>query len=206
LPHKVVPVPCDRPCPPDPEIVCIETRKVYDFCFQRDTIENACFTIPVACEPPVPPAVTIACSVTATSAVVVARTPLPPPAPPQFARVTFRVILTLGFTLTNPDGTLRCTFTADFPFLKTVTLCAPAGTDIAIEVRPSQCGPCFILGGTQVCCGLDFCILVQARTIVKLLVPAYGFCPPSECRVLPKPPLPCPPAPLFPPQCPPLPT
>ena len=202
LADQIVPGPCVGPCPPPTEIVCIETLKVYDFCFQRDTIENACFTIPAACTPPVPVDVTVSCAVTAVSSAVVARVPLPPPAPPQFARITFRVILTLSFTLTNPDGTVRCTFTADFPFLKTVVLCAPAGTDIDIEVRPSRCGPCFILGGTQICCELDFCILIQAKALVKLLVPAYGFCQPFECQVLPKPPLPCPPTPLFPPQCP----
>lgn len=200
---QIVPGPCVDPCPPPTEIVCIETLKVYDFCFQRENIENACFTIPAACVPPVAASVTVNCAVTTVTSSIVSRAPVPPPAPPTFARVTIRLILTMTFTLVRPDGTTLCTFAADFPFLKTVTLCAPVGTDIVVEVRPSRCGPCFILGGTQVCCELDFCVLIQARALVKLLVPSYGFCTPFECVVSPKPPLPCPPTPLFPPQCPP---
>lgn len=191
------------PQPPSTtEIVCIETFKVYDFCFQSDMIENACFTIPPACLPPVAPTVDVVCNVVGVSAVVVSRIPLDPPAPAGFARVTIRIILTLTFTLIRADGTTLCTFTADFPFLKTVALCAPAGTEIAVEARTARCGPCFILGGVQVCCEIDLCLLIQSRAFVKLLVPSYGFCFPAECVELPKSPLPCPPDPLFPPQCP----
>ncbi len=203
----VVPGPCPpHGCPPPTEIVCIETLKVYDFCFQNDTVENACFAIPAACVPPVTTAVAVNCAITNITSAVVQRTPLPPPAPVGFARVTIRLILTLSFTLVRADGTTLCTFTADFPFLKTVALCAPAGTDVVVETRGTRCGPCFILAGTQVCCEIDFCLLIQSRALVKLLVPAFGFCVPAECVELPKAPLPCPPSPLFPPQCPPAPT
>jgi len=201
--NQVIPGPCPKEgCPEPTEIVCIETLKVYDFCFQNDTIENACFAIPAACMPPVSSAVTVVCSITDIDTVVVARTPLPPPAPTGFARITIRIIITLTFQLIKPDGSTLCRFTAQFPFVKTVALCAPVGTDVAVEVRASRCGPCFILGGTQVCCEIDLCLLIQSRAVVKLLVPAYGFCVPAECVELPKTPLPCPPEPLFPPQCP----
>ena len=198
----VIPGPCNAgECPEPTEIVCIETLKVYDFCFQNDTIENACFAIPAACLPPISTAVTVNCAVASITSAVVARTPLPPPAPPGFARVTIRIIVALNFTLANADGTVLCTFTADFPFVKTIGLCAPVGTDVVVEARSSRCGPCFILAGNQVCCEIDFCLLIQSRALVKLLVPAYGFCTPAECVELPKTPLVCPPLPLFPPQC-----
>ena len=53
----------------------------------------------------------------------------------------------------------------------------------------------------QVCCEVDLCLLIQSKALVKLLVPAYGFCVPAPCVTLPKPPLVCPPENLFPPQC-----
>lgn len=203
MPQPVVPGPCPPGgCPPATEIVCIETWKVYDFCFQSDTIENACFAIPPACNPPVPVDTEVVCEVIGVSAVVVSRVPLGPPAPAGFARITIRIIITIRFTLLAPDGTTICTFTVDFPFLKTVALCAPDGTEIDVTARPVRCGPCFILAGTQVCCEIDLCLLIQARAFVKLLVPAYGFCVPAECVELPKTPIVCPPDPLFPPQCP----
>lgn len=200
--NEVFPGPCPRGvCPEPPEIVCIETLKVYDFCFQSDTIENACFPIPAACAPPVTTAVTVVCTITNIASAIVARTPLPAPAPVGFARISIRIIITLEFRLLRADGSTICTFTTDFPFLKTVALCAPAGTNVVVEVRASRCGPCFILGGIQVCCEIDLCLLIQSRAVVKLLVPSYGFCVPAECVELPKTPLPCPPKPLFPPQC-----
>ena len=200
--NQVVPGPCPPlGCPPPTEIVCIETNKVYDFCFQSDTIENACFPIPAACTPPVPPTTVIECAVTGVTSRIVSRVALPPPAPTGFARVTIEITVNLSFTLRNADGTVRCTFTAAFPFLKTVALCAPTGTDIVVEIGAARCGPCFILNGTQVCCEIDLCILIQAVALVKLLVFAYGFCAPAECVELPKLPLICPPRPLFPPQC-----
>jgi len=202
LSNRVFPGPCPpQGCPEPTEIVCIETLKVYDFCFQNDTIENACFPIPAACAPPVTSAVTVVCTITNIASAIVARTPLPPPAPVGFARITIRIIITLEFRLLRVDGSTICTFTTDFPFLKTVALCAPAGTNVVVEVRASRCGPCFILGGIQVCCEIDLCLLIQSRAVVKLLVPSYGFCVPAECVELPKTPLPCPPKPLFPPQC-----
>jgi len=199
--NQIIPGPCDGPCPEPTEIVCIETLKVYDFCFQSDSVENACFPIPAACTPPVPGTVTIECAISSVTSRVINRVPLPTPAPTGFARVTIEITVTLSFTLRNADGTVRCTFTAAFPFVKNVALCAPTGTEVVVEVVASRCGPCFLLTGTQVCCEIDLCILIQSRAVVKLLVPAYGFCTPAECVELPKPPLVCPPERLFPRQC-----
>lgn len=201
-PAPVVPGPCQKHgCPPPTEIVCIETLKVYDFCFQNDSIENACFPIPASCSPPVPANVKIRCSVAGVTSSVLSVSPLSPPAPKGFVRVTIQITVNLTFKLLNNDGTTRCIFGASFPFMKTVALCAPKGTDVIVEVATSRCGPCFVLNGNQVCCEVDICMLIQSRAVVKLLIPAYGFCTPAECVELPKAPMPCPPIHLFPAQC-----
>jgi len=196
---QVSPGPCDpyEGCPPPTEIVCIEVPKVYDFCFQSERKENVCFDIPCECMPPIPADVSIECSITSANCFEVAREAT---GVDGFFNITLRVNVEGTITIRNADGSVRCTFPICFGFLKTVVLCAPVGTEVVCDVVSSRCGPCFIVNN-QVCCEIDLCIIIQIIAIVKLLVPAYGFCVPAECETLPKPPLVCPPEFLFPPQC-----
>jgi len=192
-PKEVVPGPCPPTgCPPPTEIVCIQVEKVYDFCFQNEDRE-ACFTLPVTCVPPAPAGSTATCTI--TSVTCTPGTPVPVPGQPGFVTVGIVFVVAVSITVLNPDGTTRCTFTQNFTFVKTVVLYAPAGTTIQCEVPDFSCGPCAV-ADTQVCCTLHLCILVQSKALVKLLVPAYGFCVPAQCVVAPK--IPCPPG--YPPQ------
>lgn len=198
LQNEVLPGPCDPVygCPDPTEIVCIETLKVYDFCFQTDRRENVCFVLPAECAAAAADD-TVACEVLGVECREISRQP--DPNNPGFSDVTLLVTVTLRFTIFD-NGTQVCTFEDSFSYLKTVLLCAPEGTEIDCHSAGSRCGPFVIVNG-QVCGEVDVCLLVQSRAVVKLLVPAYGFCVPSPCVTIPKPPLVCPPDTLFPPQC-----
>jgi hypothetical protein len=194
----IVPGPCPSTgCPPPTEIVCIEVTKVYDFCFQSESRENICFPIPASCGT-VPPGTTATGTVTSVTCSTQSISPIP--SQPGFANVTLLITVTESLTLTAPDGTTLCTFSGQFFFLKTVTLCAPTGVSVTCSAPASAVGPCVIIG-SEVCCTVNICLLIQSAALVKLLVPSYGFCVPAPCVVAPSPPFPCPPSPLFPPQC-----
>ena len=191
--QEVTPGPCPPTgCPPATEIVCIRTEKVYDFCFQNEDVAF-CTPLPITCTPPAPAGSTATCAITAVTCTP--GTPVPVPGQPGFVTVSIVLVITMDITVLNPDGTTRCTFTTSTTQVKTVTLYAPAGTTIVCEVPTFECGPCSIVD-TTVCCSAHLCVLVEVIALVKLLVPAYGFCTPAECVVAPK--LPCPPP--FPPQ------
>lgn len=184
-------------CPHPTEIVCIETTKVYDFCFQVERRDNVCFALPECCHPAA--GATVYCTINTVTCTEVSRTPL---TIPGFFNVT--VLLTVAATITifNPGATTpTCDFDVSFSFTKTVTLCAPDGTTVDCKVPSFSCGPCILTPSNQVCCTFVLCVLIETEAEVKLLVPAYGFCVPAECvEVSPEFPE-CPPTDLFPPQC-----
>lgn len=177
------------------EVVCIETLKVYDFCFQRERRDNACFDLG---QVQVPEGAVITCEVKSATCKEISRTP--PDAEGRSA-VSFAFIVTIRVKITKDTQTILDK-TKDFGFTKTVVLCAPTGTFTECKVVGVACGPCIIVGN-QVCCTYELCIIFQSLAAVKLLVPTFGFCIPKECeQVAPGPPFVCPPD-LFPPQCPP---
>lgn len=179
------------------EVVCIETFKVYDFCFQADSREQ-CFDVTGCPGFPFPPGSTAECEIVGTpTCVEISRTP---PDATGRSNITFAVSATICITIVS-DCEILCQLTKTISFTKTVVLCAPEGTftDCAVVNSACQC----VLIGEQVCCSVDVCTVIQSRAVVKLLVPSFGFCIPKECEeVSPAPPVVCPPE-LFPPQCPP---
>ncbi len=207
----IVPGPCPPTgCPPPTEIVCIETKKVYDFCVNTRTTQE-CFEIPnPAPAPHCPPtgktidrAVPPTCGIATESCTLVTSTPVPGRF--GFVRAVFDVCFRLDITLTFTDGT-TCTFTTDERCItKRAIIFAPPGTTIVCKVINRDCGPCRYSRivdtiPTEVCCDIALCLEIQSRAKVKLLVPSYGFCIPSECVEFGG--IPCPPEPLFPPQLP----
>ncbi|MBE3590116.1 MAG: hypothetical protein IMW98_04740 [Firmicutes bacterium] len=193
LNSQVIPGPCPpEGCPEPTEIVCIETVKVYDFCFQTDTRNNLSFPIPSSC---CHGAATADCFVRDIHCTEISRTPIDG----GLANVTIRVTVTLHFIVFNASGANICEFDATFVFTKTVTLCAPEGTVIDCRVAASACDS--FVAGPNVHVNITLCLLIESTAHVKLLVPSFGFCVPSECVTLPSPPVECPPDNLFPPQC-----
>ena len=195
----IAPGPCaEEGCPAPTEIDCISVTKVYDFCFLTETRDTLCFAIPASCGN-VPTGSTATGSVTSVTCSTQSITPITGSG--GFANVTLLVTVVESFTITNPAGTKLCTFTGEFFFFKTVTLCAPTGVSITCEAPATSVGPCTIING-EVCCVVNICLLIESVAQVKILVPTYGFCVPAPCVVAAAPPFSCPPSPLFPPQCP----
>jgi hypothetical protein len=182
-------------CPSPTQIDCIEVTKVYDSCFQTEQFSNLCAPIPcddhcreIAYES----GTTVTCTISQTSCTFVSSTPT---GVDDFVNATFAVSLTETITLTSTSGK-ECTLTVPVHFLKTVTLCGPAGTSQVCTVASAICGPCAILD-TTVCCQLTVCLVFQSVATVQLLVPSFGFCLPTACTVMGLPPCP----PTFPPTC-----
>lgn len=159
------------------EVVCIETYKVYDFCYQSLHLENNCF--PVAAPPP--PGSVIDCSVVCTDCDEAGRTD---PDENGRANVTFAITVKIKTKIEHEDCTRHhhCD-PHEFTFFKTVSLCAPKGTRTCCDVVNSACGPCIYTNG-QICCTINLCIVISSVAPVKLLVPTYGFCTPTECEAV----------------------
>ncbi|MDD2554361.1 MAG: hypothetical protein PHP51_07305 [Desulfotomaculaceae bacterium] len=177
------------------ETVCIEVPKVYDFCFQSDTQENACTPLGKCCPPE---GATVRCIINSATC---SETGRGAPDTAGRANVTFAFVINYTLEVVSTTGQVVCKF-ADliFSFNKTIVLCAPEGTFTSCEVVSSAC-TCTILDA-QICCTFNLCEVFQSLAVVKILVPSFGFCTPALCeQVSPAPPFVCPPA-LFPPQCP----
>lgn len=183
---RVVPGPVHNgACPPPSEIVVVEARKVFDFCFQEDMIER-CFFVPGL----VNGATVTECEiVNVTCNEILEREPIPDS--DGLRLVSIQVTLELAITIStgvNGNGT-PITVTRNIAFPKRVVLCAPEGTDVTCDVR----GTCICtvqppvtddVTGTEpnICCTIQLCITVTSAADVKILVPSFGVVVPQECR------------------------
>lgn len=193
---QVTPGPCTPgECPPYSEIDCIAVDKVYDYCFEADTIQ------PQIC-------VTMACTGTVTGATCAVSTVTctwlmnSPSATTGYEVSTFLISGTIDFTLTCTGGTT--TSSATFSMTKSILLCAPDGTTQSCEVLSAVCTPPIVIplgdGLYNICSTVGLCSTFESTARVKILVPSYGFCTPAPCQVSPLVPI-CPPSSIFPPQC-----
>jgi len=184
--RRIVPGPVrGGACPPPSEIVVVEVRKIYDYCFQEDTLER-CFFVPNLG----PLATVTTCEITnVTCSEILDREPLPDQ--DGLALVSIQVSLDLRITVTPAPNATPITVTRLVTFPKRVVLCAPTGTEVTCDVR----GTCIctvqppMAGQTQtepnICCTIQLCLVVQSGAEVKILVPSFGIVMPQECRVSP---------------------
>lgn len=175
--------------PTPTEIDCIEVTKVYDFCYQQTVENNVCMPLPPLCAG----AESASCTLTSSTCRAVSSTPVTSGS--NFMNVTFAVSATFTVTLYNASGKEVCTVPRNVKFLNTVTLCVPSGATASCMVASADC-MCAVMDH-ELCCTFVICTLYQSTALVTLLVPAYGFCTPAACAVLPSPACP----PIFPTQC-----
>lgn len=193
---SVQPGPCPGGvCPPFTEIDCIHIDKVYDYCFEADTIQpQVCTTLD--CTGTV---VSATCAVSTVDCIWLMNSPS---ATVGFQISTFLISGTVDFSLTC--GATTNVGSATFSLTKSILLCAPDGTTQTCEVLSAVCTPPIVLPATDdvrmVCTTVGVCVTYQSEATVKILVPSYGFCAPAACEVSPLI-LPCPPSGIFPPQC-----
>ncbi|MCL4516767.1 MAG: hypothetical protein M1379_14455 [Firmicutes bacterium] len=191
-----------------PEQVCIETTKVFDFCFNSQEFQ-VCTPLLTPCDLyPVDTTVPPTCTITNLTCTLSSRTQ--DPIDPNLAHVVWLICFDLNITVTGVPGTVppTCTFTVTHCITKRATIFAPVGTDVSCEFLNQAACACeyVIVNGTiQVCCVVCICVGLQAFAVVKLVVQALGYCVPGPCEEFGCPPgYVCPPEELFPPE-PPLP-
>jgi hypothetical protein len=189
----IVPGPILGPCPPPTEIICIEAKKVFDFCFQEELLEK-CFRLEEE--------VTEVEDCEIESAVCrEIRDRRPVEGRDGLFLVSLQIDLILRLTLlVDEEEVVR---RRRITIVKQVVLCAPLGTEVTCEVA----GTCICVvqdqtlppelvenGAAQpepaedepnICCTVQLCITIQSLATVKILVPALGLCVPAECRVAP---------------------
>lgn len=184
-------------CPKPTEIVCIFVPKVYDFCFEQDTLVTTT-RIPEKCG-----AIPTGATATATITEVICRTGTPVPTGVDgFAILPVTVTVAATIALRNAAGVVVCTFPANLTVLnKTIVVCHPDERVTCDCTATAVAGDGLVLG-TDVSVTVLICTVVECTAPVKLLVPSFGFCTPTRCTPAGFPPgFICPPADIFPPQC-----
>lgn len=157
----------------DHEVICIEARRICDFCFQDHQIERT-FTGPAG-------GVTAECEIDQDGVVCreVSRREIDAENDKELVCVAVTVPVTIR--VFDAAGTLIATVTDTVRFLKQAILCAPAGTEIDCQVTGECC--CFIDPTTgAILCTFDFCVVLQTAVTVRVLVPTLGACAPKQCR------------------------
>lgn len=173
-------------CPPPSEIVVVEARKVFDFCFQEDSLERCFFVSGLAST-----ATITNCEITnVTCTEIMDREPLPDQ--DGLVLASIQITLELRITILPAPMAQPVTIMRTVTFPKRVVLCAPSGTDIRCDVRGTcictvQPPPTTGATGNEpnVCCTIQLCVTVTSSADVKLLVPSFGVVVPQECRVSP---------------------
>lgn len=183
--RRIVPGPVrGGACPPPSEIVVVEARKVFDFCFQEDTLERCFFVSGLGSA-----ATVTSCEITqVTCSEILEREPVQDQ--DGLALVSLQVTLELTITVSPGPNLTPVTITRLISFPKRAVLCAPIGTEVTCDVRGTcicTVQPSTMQTGTEpnVCCTIQLCIVVTSGANVKLLVPSFGIVMPQECKVSP---------------------
>lgn len=178
----------------DHDVICIETKKICDFCFQEDRIERQfsfhhdwddhhdgsghhswkswCEKADVHCHIDKDH---ICCTEVERKEIDCEKC---------LWKVTVRVEVPLVIWV---DG--KC-IKKSVIFLKQAILSAPHGTEVECDVS-GHCS-CVLDWETKcLVCVLDLCVVIKSFTTVQVLVPTLGFCTPKKCHGL----LNCPPHP-----------
>ncbi|HLN60604.1 MAG TPA: hypothetical protein VK464_03560 [Symbiobacteriaceae bacterium] len=153
------------------EVICIEAKRVCDFCFQEHRVER---TFPNVV---VPAGAMVMCAVDEQN--IVCREVERRPVEGTTNKVLVCVAVTVPVTITAGATTTPQTVT----FLKQAVLCAPEGTDIECQVTGNCC--CFFNPTTmELNCVFDFCVVIQTKVTVRILIQSLGMCAPKECRAV----------------------
>ncbi|SES72762.1 hypothetical protein SAMN05660297_00411 [Natronincola peptidivorans] len=189
-------------CPPPDRIECIVVDKVYDSCFQVDTISRDLFTDEFEFGTGLELGDAVLCGLTEGAEITcteINRTAV------GDGFFTITLSISVPVTLTNPEATNGepNEINRVFTFIKTVTLCAPEGVDPDCSESTLLFCNCVVTnindfeeeaGDAEytISCEIQVCLVIKTILRVQLLVPSYGFCVPAPCVTLPGvcPPLP----------------
>ncbi|MGE5673711.1 MAG: hypothetical protein ACM3XM_07465 [Mycobacterium leprae] len=168
------------------DVVCIEAKKVFDFCFQEHHVEREF--------PDLVPHdlkhVRVECEIEESEILcreVGKRRPVEGKPGKFIVCVAVEVPIRIK-VIDEYDERICRTIHQKVVFLKQAVLCAPEGTDVECQVTGNCC--CFFDRHHHiVTCAFDFCVVLETKAKVKLLVPSMGLCLPAQCKSVPA----CPP-------------
>lgn len=164
------------------EVICIEAKQVFDFCFQEERVERS-FPVDSIKEGS---HVMVDCEIDTQNIIckeVSPRQPVDPKKNKFLICLAIQVPVTLRIVnkVTGHSGKIiKKTITV----LKQVVLCVPAGTEVQCEVT-GNCCCIFDDENDQIDCVFNFCIVIKSKATVQILVPTLGFCMPKECKAVP---------------------
>lgn len=154
------------------EVICIEAKRVCDFCFQEHRVER---TFPNIVVPPNGARPRVECEIVEDEITCreVERREI------EGSNSKFLVCIAVEVPINLTVGTTVTT--ERVVFLKQAVLCTPEGTDIECQVTGNCC--CFFDQVTNtVSCVFNFCVVIQSKVNVRILVQSLGTCAPKECR------------------------
>jgi len=152
------------------EVICIEAKRVCDFCFQEHRVERR-FDVTV----PANARTHVDCEI--DTAKINCREVERREVDGKKSKFLVCVAVDVPVRIHVGDQTLERTIT----FLKQAILCAPAGTEVDCQVTGNCC--CVLAPHeNKVLCVFDFCIIIQTQVTVRILVPTLGMCLPKQCR------------------------
>lgn len=163
------------------DVICIEAKKVFDFCFQEHRVERF---FPAANIPEETPVV-VDCQIDTqniTCREVSPREVVDPKKNKFLICVAINVPVTLR-VVNQTTGMIIRTIEQVVVILKQVVLCVPVGTDVQCEVTGNCC--CVFDEQTdQINCVFNLCIVIKSKATVQVLIPTFGICTPKECKTV----------------------
>lgn len=154
------------------DVICIEAKRVCDFCFQTHRVDRTFpnISVPITNGTPV-----TMCEIDEDN--VVCREVERREVDGRKSKVLVCLAIEVPVRITIGTEVI----TQRVVFLKQAVLCAPEGTTIECQVTGDCC--CFFDVPTfTLNCVFDFCVVIQSQVIVRVLVPILGVCAPVECR------------------------
>lgn len=166
------------------EVICIEAKKVFDFCFQEQRVERFFPTPNIPDGTPV----MVDCQIDTqniTCREVSPRETVDPKKNRFLICLAIQVPVTIR-VMNQATGLIITTISQNLIIPKQVVLCIPAGTEVQCEVT-GNC--CCVFDDTpqqnQINCVFNLCIVIKSKATVQVLVPTLGMCMPKECRSVP---------------------
>lgn len=164
------------------DVICIEAKKVFDFCFQEHRVERF---FPVTGIPTGTPIV-VDCQIDTqdiTCREVAPRELVDPKKNKFLVCLAIRVPVMIR-VMNQVTGGIVATFNQVIVIPKQVVLCVPPGTEVQCEVT-GNCCCVFDEVNDQVNCVFNLCIVIKSKATVQVLVPTLGMCMPKECKTVP---------------------
>ncbi len=161
------------------DVVCIEAKKILDFCVQRHQVERSFPVSGIADGTDVE----VDCHIDThdiSCREVADRKPADHHGKKELVCLAIEVPVTLRLINRRRGKTIR-RLNRRVMVLKQVALFMPHGSEVQCDVT-ADCCCVFDAENDEVRCVLDFCVAIKSKATVEVLVPVLGDCPPRECR------------------------